>query len=291
MKSIFDKIDSQKWTFKGFSPFAVMQNAKTWRRYMLFCFVATVLCWAVFGWDSTWSMLQPYASNIGALLTGRISFAEVRAQSQVYYGVGNHFSAPVIYSIAFITLSLHFEKYGITKSRNFFATTSLSLMSIGIFELIYNVAYANFQNQPWTMAFVWKQVTNLVFFIMFTVVGVLTLVYLYTEGYRLNFGKRTKVLSVIAIALWLTWIFYPFPVDYITVATTAGDWTNTAMFPQTMYAIDMDPLDGLAIGVPFFIENNLLHAVNTFAKMVSATALLSLCCGRVIQPHRRELKG
>lgn len=287
MKSVFDQIDAQKWNIKGFSPFAVLQNARTWRRYFFLCAIAAGACWALMGFDSTWSMLMTYVEQAVPLLRGEITFAEVTAQSRLFYGTGNRFSSPVIYSLAFITLSLHLEKHGIVKSANFFVTSALSLMSIGLFELAYNMCYSHFQFQPWTMQFVWKQVTNLSMFTLFSIIGITTIVYLYCEDYRLNWGKRTQILTVAAIGFWMLWIFYPFHFNYISVQTTDGWWTSGARFPQTMYAVDIDPLDGVAIGVPYFVENNLIHAVNTLTKIVSTAAILSLCCGSLIS--RRDI--
>jgi len=248
-----------------------------WRKYFFLCVVASVVCWVLFGFDSTWAMMLPYAENALPLLLGQISLAEVKQQSQRYYGTGQHFSAPVIYGTAFIILSLYLERIGIKKSLNFFTTTSFSLMNIGVCEWIYNLLYANLQNQPWTIHFRWKQVTNLTFFTLFIIVGLLTFLYLYTEGYHPNLSKVTALLFVISIEMWGLWVFYPFPIGYITVETTTGTWTNTPFFPQTMYAVDIDPTDGIAVGVPYFVENNLLHTVNLLTKITMTVAILSLC--------------
>ena len=277
MSNIFEKINKKNFSLFGFSPYAVFQNINVWRKYITLLVIVTSICWLIFGFDSTWSALQPFGKNFTPLLTGQISLTEVWQQSQMFYGIGNHFSAPVIYGIAFIILSLYFEKLGIKRSLNFFSTAALSLMSIGIFEWIYNPFYATFQNQPWVIIFVWKQVTNLYNFTIFIIVGLLVLLYLYGEGYKPNLSKVTLSLFLISTIFWATWVFYPFPTQQISVETTSGIWTSTQTFPQTMYAVDIDPTDGKATGVPFNVENNLLHAVNLLTKVFSTCAILSFC--------------
>jgi len=282
MATVFERLDQTKINILGFSPIAVFTNVKTWRKYIAFLTIACAGCWALFGFDSTWSMLQPYIENFIPLITGEASLQSVYAESQKYYGTGNHFSAPVIYGAAFIILSLHLERQGIKRSLNFFASTALSLMSIGIFEWIYNPLYAVFQNQPWVVTFAWKQVTNLYNFTMFIFVGALTILYLRSVGFRLNLNKKTLLLFALATLFWATWVAYPFPVQQITVQTTSGAWTSSTMFPQTMYAVDVTPDDGLARGVPFHVENNLLHLVNLLAKVFTTAFILSLC---MVKPH------
>ena len=58
--------------------------------------------------------------------------------------------------------------------------------------------------------------------------------------------------------------------------TTAGTWTSSKLFPQTMYAVDTNPLDNRAIGDPVFVENNLLHLVNILNKVFVSFAILNI---------------
>jgi len=270
-------LDSASLRFFGFDFFAVFRNVRAWRRYFLFCVAACSVCWVVFGFDSTWSQLKPFIDSLPLLLAGKTSFWSVWSESKIYYGTGNHFSAPVIYGVAFILLSLHFEKIGIRKSKNFLLTASLSLANIGIFEWIYNVLYANFQNQPWVIQFAWKQASNLTSFTLFTVLGVLAMMYLCCENYRPNVSRTTLTLFFCSVFFLLLWVYYPFPTRTLTVQTATGAWTSSKLFPQTMYAVDLDPLDGVAVGQAFFVENNLLHFVNLMAKIMFTAFFLSLC--------------
>lgn len=277
MKSVFERIDAQKRSFLGLNPFAIMWNVSTWRKYFAFCVLVASLAWVFFGWDSTWSQAKPIIENIFPLLQGKISLRSVLEQSKFFYGIGNHFSAPVIYGLAFICLSFYLERVGITKSLNFCSTTALSLMSIGIFELMWNSAYAYFHGQIWVVTFQWKQITNLCAFIVFVAIGLLILIYLRLEGYRPNLSKSSLSLLLLTIGCWVFWINYPLPVNHITVDTSTGPWTNSNMFPQTYYCVDTVPDDNIAIGDPNWVENDMVHFVNTFTKIVQTMFILNIC--------------
>jgi len=285
MESVFEKIDRQKKSFLGITPAAIMWNVSNWRKYFAFCVVVASICWILFGFDSTWSQTKPFIDYFTTIfiknpfheLRNGIPLAELWADSRTYYGIGNHFSAPVIYGLSFIVLSLYLEKVGIIKSLNFCSTTGLSLMSIGIFELMWNSCYAIFHGQTWVITFKWKQVTNLVSFIAFVMIGLLCFMYLYLEGYKPNFSKISLILLLLTAACWGIWINYPLPVDHITVATTAGPWTNSDKFPQTYYAVDVAPDDDIAIGEPHYVQNDTIHFVNTFTKIVQTMLVLNIC--------------
>jgi len=275
-RDVFDRLDSMRLTVAGFDPFNVLRNVRAWRLYFAFCVAASLVLWATFGYEATWSQLLPFKQHLPGLLLGKVSLREVLAESRVYYGTGNHFSSPVIYGLAWIALSLHLERLGIKKSRNFILTSALSLANIGLMEWIYNPLYALCQRQPWVLAWRWKQMLNLLNFTLYSIVGLLTLLYLYADGYRPNLGPRTLLLGLAAAACFALWIFYPLPVETLTVETAAGTWTSGRLFPQTMYAIDLDPLDGVAVGRAFFVANDALHTVNLAAKACFTAFFLSL---------------
>jgi len=276
-KDIFVLLDRASLRLGSFDFLGFLWNIHAWRRYFLFCVVACSTCWLIFGFDSTWSQLLPFVDNFPQLLAGKASFSQVWKETQKYYGTGNHFSAPVIYGSAWILLSIYLEKIGIRKSKNFILTSSLSLANIGLFEWIYNLLYANLQNQPWTIQFVWKQATNLTSFTLYTLVGSLALLYLYAEGYKPNMNKTTKILFMSSVFFLLLWVFFPFPTQTLTVETSIGTWISSKLFPQTMYAVDLDPSDGVAIGQAFYVQNDLLHFVNLMAKITFTSFFLSLC--------------
>ena len=284
MESVFDRIDAQKRSFLGVNPAAILWNVTNWRKYFAFCVVCASVAWIVFGFDSCWSQLKPFIDyfsifirNPFAEINSGIPLRELWAESYVYYGIGNHFSAPVIYGLSFIYLSRHLEKVGITKSLNFCATTGISLMSIGIFELMWNSCYAVFQGQTWVITFQWKQVTNLMSFVAFTIIGLLCIIYLYLDGYKLNLSKLSLSLFLLTVICWGFWINYPLSVGHITVDTTTGLWTNSDKFPQTYYAVDVDPTDKVAIGEPNWVKNDIIHFVNTLTKVVQTAFILNIC--------------
>ncbi len=296
MESVFDKIDRQKQSFLGITPAAVIWNVTNWRKYFAFCVGLASLSWIVFGFDSCWSQLKPFIdyftiifinNPIGELQTG-IPFTQMWEDSKFYYGMGNHFSAPVIYGSAFIVLSLYLEKIGIKKSLNFCATTALSLMSIGIFEIMWNSAYAHFHGQVWVITFKWKQAANLCAFIVFVAIGLLVFFYLGLEGYRPNLSKLSLSLFALTVICWGVWINYPLAVGHITVDTTAGPWTNSNMFPQTYYCVDVAPDDKIAIGEPNWVQNDMVHFVNTFTKVVQTAFVLNICMVKKIIGEKRN---
>jgi len=269
IETVFDKIDNQKTAFMGLSPWAILWNVDGWRKYFTFCVIAAGVCWVGLGFDSTWSMALPFVENLSGLLDGSVSFAAVWAEAQLYYGVGNHFSAPVIYGILWILSSLYYERIGITKSFNFCITTALGLMNIGVFEYAWNTCYAVFQNQMWTITFQWKQIGNLMMFGLFVFLGLLVVLYMVTGGYRLRFDRTFLGLLFLSLMCWGLWIDYPGQVGNIDVTLVDGSvWSNTDRFPQTYYAVDVDPWDNVAIGEPNYVENDMIHLLNTFTKVV-----------------------
>ncbi len=246
-----------------------------WRKYFAVCVVASLFFWVFFGFDSVWAQLEPLINGMVPLILGKTTLSTVLEETRVMYGLGNHFSAPVIYGTAFVVLSIHFERKGIVKSLNFFCSTALSLMNIGVFELIWNPLFAYYQNQVWVITFKWLQLGNLLFFSLFIIFGLLSLVYLWPDGYRPNISRRTLIFLVLSISIWTFWINYPFQTETIYVETTAGTWSNTQKFPQTYYVIDMDPLDDYAMGLPHHADNNGVHLVNLLAKVFTTLTLLS----------------
>lgn len=154
-------------------------------------------------------------------------------------------------------------------------TTALTLFSVGVYEIIYNVLYSNLQAQPWTFSLAWKQGLNIIMFFSFAVLGVLCLIYLYSLGYKPNFNKITKFLLIGSVLTYTLWVFFPFPVTALTMETSTGTWQSGALFPQTMYAVDVDPTDSVAVGNPVYVQNDFLHFVNILNKVFVSLTILS----------------
>lgn len=286
MHSMFDKIDGFNFALLGFNPVGALKNVKMWRKYVTTLFLVSFTCWVLFGWESTWLQPFTYAKSVPLWVFGQTTLNQIHIESTSFYGVGPHLSSVVIYSFCFVLLSVHLEKVGIKKSLNFASAFALTAMSVGAYELVYNILYSNLQNQPWTFCLQWKQGLNISMFTFFTALGILTLVYLYSVGYRPNFGKTTKLLFLCSLITYGVWVFYPLHTTTLTMETTAGTWTSTPFFPQTMYAVDVDPLNDRAIGEPVFIENNVLHFVNVLNKAFVSLMVLSF----VIVKRRNEIE-
>lgn len=86
----------------------------------------------------------------------------------------------------------------------------------------------------------------------------------------------------------LFWIFYPGHVQLLTVPLeNGGIWRSSRLFPQTLYTVDLNPADGINAGSWFWIENDLIHAVNTGVKFLWAIATYYVF--RVRKPDLEEV--
>lgn len=270
MDTVFSKIDSFNRSFLGFNLVGAFRNIRMWRKYILVLTVGSFVAWAVLGWESTWYQLGVYLQSFPSVLLGQVSLSAIHVESVSYYGVGQHLSSAVIYGVCFLLLSLHLEKQGVGKSMNFFFSTALTLMSVGVYELVYNWLYSTCQGQAWTFSFAGKQGLNLAVFTFFVIIGLFSLFYLYSLRFKPRFSTLTVLFVALSVVTYLLWVFYPLPVDSLTV----GSWTSTNVFPQTMYAVNVEA--GLGSGEAFFVENNLLHLVNVLNKFFMALTVLSL---------------
>jgi len=107
---------------------------------------------------------------------------------------------------------------------------------------------------------------------------------------RFNFNKITVVLIIVALSSSLLWINYGlfFPVERFSVEVVGyGTWTNNIYFPQTVYTIEIDLTDNINAGDQYFVENDLLHGVNTLCKVL--ITLLSYYIGRVKRVEKPEI--
>jgi len=220
--------------------------------------------------------------NLPNLVFGKLNLQSWLQIYSEYYGKEMHYSAFVIYGLMYWALSRHFEKkLGITKSKNVAYAASLTLFSIAVFEFYWILSYAHFQNQPWVAKLQWPQLRIILQNVAFFSVGVLAILYIWADSYVLKgkevVGKKYRYkLNLLAIGLIslsivsaMFWWNYPFQVDTCQVRLENGElWTNSGNFPQTLYTIDMNPDDSLNAGEWFFVENNNVHAVNTWVKVI-----------------------
>jgi hypothetical protein len=276
-ESPFEKIDGMSLRVGPFDLAYALSNVAAVRRNIGVLVALSVAFWVGLGWDSTWEQLNPILENPWPLLSpGSEAYEALMFQVRGFYGMGDHWSAPVIYGLAFIALSLHLERVGVVKSMNFFVTTAMSLASIGVFEFVYNRLYSIYQQQWWTFSFAWPNARNILFFTGFVLVGVLAYVVLHDFGYRVRWTWWKVALIPLSVGLWLLWLFYPFPTQPLTVMTEWGLWTSGPLFPQTFYAVDVFN-DGKAFGAPFWVQNDALHLLNTLTKAVTSATILGIC--------------
>lgn len=258
--------------------------------------------WIVFGFDSTplqfihaaYEGLVPLADGVG-------SWQNVIQIYHSYYGKEMHWSAFVIYFLLFWGLSKSWEKAAIIKSKNLVFSFAAMFLAIGIFEWFWILSFSYFQNQPWVSTWRFPQMKILLQNTAFTLAGGLTCLYMLTERWHWNgkiqgerayyFQARHWVLWLfvgLSIASALLWIYYPGPVQLLTVQLENGQiWQSSRLFPQTLYTVDVDPGDGINAGVWFWIQDDLIHAVNTGVKAIWAATVFLLF--RVKGTHKSKI--
>ena len=273
IKTVFERIDESDYHIGSFYPFLVLRNVTAWRIYFRFIALFGFCLWLVYGFDSVIEQTYPLIDNFIPLLMGKISFSEIVAMMQEVYGKGSHFSAVVIYGVAWLYLSDTLEKNGITKSFNFFSSMLLTFLNMGIFEIAWNRACAYYQNLPWLML----QTSNIPQYYAWIGVGLLFLLYSYYYGFKLNFSNSSTIFVALAIITWGFWVYFPLPTQQINVITTEGLWTSSKLFPQTLYTVDLDPTDNVYKGVFYYVENNWVHLTNVLAKIFTTSAIVLIC--------------
>ncbi len=248
-------------------------------------------CWLLFGFDSCIGQPMMTLYNLPNYLAGHMTLADLTQVWNNAYGKEFHYSAVVIYGVAFYVLSKHFQKQGITGSKNVAYACGLTWVSIGLFELYWMASFAYFQAQPWVLTPAWPQLRILIQNLgCFLLGGGFVLLYMWVDSYILDaagepIGRRwhfnwslvSTLLVLSAIGTAVVWWNYPFQSTQISVTYETGEvWTSSPQFPQTLYTIDVNPHDSLNAGVWFWVENNLLHAWNTLVKVFFTLTFVSV---------------
>lgn len=267
-------------------------------------FVVAMVClgaWLVFGFDSTpLQFIHVLYEGIPQFLLGKASLGDLVTIYSKYYGCEMHYSAFVIYGLMYWALSRHFHKnLGITKSKNIAFTCSLVFLSVAIFEFFWMGSFAYFQKQPWVITPRWPQLRIHLQNILFLTVGILGILYMWADSYILN-EKRKAIgrwfkfrwnkiaigligLSVCSVFLW--W-FYPSYVERFSVPLKTGEtWTNSNLFPQTLYTVDINPSDNVNAGVWFYKENNAIHGLNTLVKILFTVTVFYVGLVKEVKEH------
>lgn len=259
------------------------------RKIAFFCAIFLGLIpWALFGFDSCIGQPLMMINKLPALIAGDISTNEWLAVWGDMYGKEMHYSAFLIYGLMFWGLSRYFDKtLDIKGSKNVCFSGAITFLSIAIFEFYWMGSFAVFQNQPWMLALQLPQFRIVLQNLIFLAVGVLGMLVIWQHSfildsaktkivgrnYRFRIDRWAALLSVVTVAAALIWIYYPAPVHHFSVELETGEvWHNTNLFPQTLYTVDLNPADAEAVGHWFWFEDNNVHALNTFVKvLVSAT--------------------
>jgi len=294
-------VDQLNLTFKG-NNFNLFQKFKRIQKISFYGAFLCMAAWIVFGFDSTpLQFIHVLVEGLPAWILGTGSIQEMGAIYSLYYGKEMHYSAFVIYFLLFYFMSRSWEKAGIVKSKNLVFSFAAMFLSIAVFEWFWMICYATFQNQPWVINWQFPQMRILIQNMVFFLTGGFAILYMLTErwhwkgreqlGRAYYFRLKEKlpwILIGASILAGLLWIYYPFPVQQLTVTLENGEiWRSSRLFPQTLYTVETNPSDGINAGVWFWIENDLIHAVNTGVKAL--WALTTYYIFRVRKPTKEEL--
>lgn len=284
LKDPFTTIDNLKLDFHGFH-FNILSNDERLRSALVYpFFLMPLLAWLLLGADSTIDQVMWMLMDIPSM-----NFNHMIQIYNQYYGLGTHWSASVIYAALFIGISKHLsDKLAVRNSLNLCLTTGFVGLSIATFEFTWMINYAYWQHQPWVVTAQWPQLRIILQDILFAMPGIITLSALNWKEYRLNINRKTELLLLSTEFLFLLWWFYPFPVHQLTIALQDGSiWRSTQNFPQTMYTIDMNPTDALAVGEMFHADDPAVHLVNNLAKISMTTFFYSIFKIQVREKHDR----
>lgn len=280
----FAWVDGLNLSFK-FLNFNIFQKYKKIQKIVFTGSLVCLVAWIVFGFDSTpLQFIHVLYEGVPAWIRGSASIQDLGAIYSGYYGKEMHYSAFVIYFLLFYFVSRSFEKADVVRSKNLIFSFSVMFLSIAVFEWFWILSFATFQNQPWVATWRFPQMKILLQITSFSLAGGLTALYMLIERYHWRgseqlgrafyFRMKEKlpwILILLSIFAGLFWIFYPWHVDQLTVPLENGEiWQSSRLFPQTLYTVDLSPEDGINAGVWFWIENDLIHAVNTGVKALWA---------------------
>jgi len=274
----FGTIDSIDLNVKGFQ-FNILRDDQQLCKALLEIFVLVpLLCWVLLGADSTIDQVAWLLYHLPSVITGSITVHQWLNIYGSYYGLGTHWSASVIYGLLLIGVSRYLWKHhNVVNSFNLAITTGFVGLAISSFEFFWMISYYVFQNQPWILSFQPPQFRIIRQGFIFLLPALVVLFGLNWKDYTLNFNKRTLFLFLSTIFFVILWINYPFPVEPLSVEIVGyGTWTSSPQFPQTMYTIDMDVTDSMAVGEMFHIDNPAVHFVNNMCKIFWTLTIYNL---------------
>lgn len=278
----------------------IFANVEKCRRAVTILSVFFLGVWAFLGFDSSMSQVNYVIQELPRLFLGEIDYWELERIFLDQYGKGMHFSAFTIYGFLFVGTSRYLEKMGAERSENFCLSVSFTLLSVALFEYTWMILYYYGQKQMWildwripefTVNFLeWGQPRILFQNLVFLTVGLIPLIDLL-QNFRLNLDRRTVALAFLTVMLFTVWYFYGSLMPYkpLTVERVGGlPYVNSPLFPQTVYTIDTDLTDNLALGEQFFLEDNKIHFVNTAAKIFFSATLYNILKIKVKNKSKNE---
>ena len=297
----FNKIDNLNFTLKGYNLTSLFRP-DGWRKYALFLVVASGLGWIFFGYDGCYDQIEMFGKTLPLIFAGTSTWTEAFSLMETRYGIGTHFSAGVIYGLLFYAISKYYEKIDIKGSLNLTFSILLTVFSISIFEFSWMASYYWAQQQFWVLIPLTKQASILYQNLLFLTGGVFLILFVVGSPYRFRINKKLGVLILLSIGLWGFWYFYPisstqlvvdantenswYSDNYNTVGWQNNLWYSYPNFPQTMYTTDLNPQDVKGVGAPFFVEDNMVHTVNTVMKIVWAYTFFYV--GKVVLTKTKE---
>lgn len=262
---------------------------------------AALLAWVLMGFDSGYGQIEyaVYAAKDYFLSPSSTPFWDQVWTGWTWaYGKTMHWSAFVIYGFLYWATSWHLEnELGFTKTRNSAFTLAFTLFNIGVFEWGWMYGYALFHNQWWTVTWRMPQLRIIIQNVGFTFVGLSTLSLFWLQSlvhdegghivgrlYRFKPSRALLAISLITVISAALWVYYPWEVKGVsTYIEGYGPWQNSNLFPQTLYTVDTNILDGVNVGEWFYVEDDLVHFMNTGVK-----ALLALTGLYFVRSWKRE---
>lgn len=279
----------------------IFHDGARFRKTVLLSTLACLVVWVLMGFDSGPLQVEKALEAAGLVALGRAPFSKILEDWTGAYGWATHWSALVIYGIEFWALSWHYDrKLGLKGSRNISLSFMFTLASIGAYERIWQILYGHYQ-VPWFNSLQMPQLGNILQNTIFISLGIVALIWVGLEDYQLTgmvyqiplskgismgfdtwmprlrprIDRWLLVLLILAAAGWLLYIYYPLPVQSITVSVKGlGDWTSSSLFPQTLHTIDVDLTDRINAGMIYYVQNDQLHAVNVLNKVLMTLPFL-----------------
>ena len=79
------------------------------------------------------------------------------------------------------------------------------------------------------------------------------------------------IIFTITIVAGTRWVYYPYDVKPVGIYIEGyGNWTNSDLFPQTLYTVDTNLLDDVNAGEWFYVKDDMVHLWNTGVKTLLA---------------------